>query len=126
LPLKTPAPLYICTSIKQYNHLTFGGTPLSNRKEHHLQPTTKCSSEPPMPPLADHEQKESAEEEPTRKSDDGLEDDVSKGIVEPKPHRHPSRRPIPGFHPRPYGMGDEQDDATEGENSADRHSHHQH
>jgi hypothetical protein len=30
LPLKTPAPLYICTSIKQYNHLTFGGTPLSN------------------------------------------------------------------------------------------------
>jgi hypothetical protein len=30
LSLKTPAPLYICTSIKQYNHLTFGGTPLSN------------------------------------------------------------------------------------------------
>jgi hypothetical protein len=30
LPLKTPAPIYICTSIKQYNHLTFGGTPLSN------------------------------------------------------------------------------------------------
>jgi hypothetical protein len=30
LPLKTPAPLYICTSIKQYNHLTFGGTSLSN------------------------------------------------------------------------------------------------
>jgi hypothetical protein len=30
LPLKTPAPLYICTSIKQYNHLTFDGTPLSN------------------------------------------------------------------------------------------------
>jgi hypothetical protein len=30
LPLKTPAPLYICISIKQYNHLTFGGTPLSN------------------------------------------------------------------------------------------------
>jgi hypothetical protein len=28
--LKTSAPLYICTSIKQYNHLTFGGTPLSN------------------------------------------------------------------------------------------------
>jgi hypothetical protein len=30
LPLKTPPPLYICTSIKQYNHLTFNGTPLSN------------------------------------------------------------------------------------------------
>jgi hypothetical protein len=30
LPLKTPAPLYICTSIKQYNHLTFSSTPLSN------------------------------------------------------------------------------------------------
>jgi hypothetical protein len=30
LPLKTPTPLYICTSIKQYNHLTFGDTPLSN------------------------------------------------------------------------------------------------
>jgi hypothetical protein len=30
LPLKTPAPLYICTSIKQYNHLTFGDTSLSN------------------------------------------------------------------------------------------------
>jgi hypothetical protein len=30
LPLKTPAPLNICISIKQYNHLTFGGTPLSN------------------------------------------------------------------------------------------------
>jgi hypothetical protein len=30
LPLKTSAPLYICTSIKQYNHLTFSGTPLSN------------------------------------------------------------------------------------------------
>jgi hypothetical protein len=30
LPLKTPAPLYIYTSIKQYNHLTFDGTPLSN------------------------------------------------------------------------------------------------
>jgi hypothetical protein len=30
LLLKTPAPLYICTFIKQYNHLTFGGTPLSN------------------------------------------------------------------------------------------------
>jgi hypothetical protein len=30
LPLKTPAPLYICISIKQYNHITFSGTPLSN------------------------------------------------------------------------------------------------
>jgi hypothetical protein len=30
LSLKTPAPLYICISIKQYNHLTFDGTPLSN------------------------------------------------------------------------------------------------
>jgi hypothetical protein len=30
LPLKTPALLYICTSIKQYNHLTSSGTPLSN------------------------------------------------------------------------------------------------
>jgi hypothetical protein len=30
LPLKTPAPIYICTSIKQYNHLIFGDTPLSN------------------------------------------------------------------------------------------------
>jgi hypothetical protein len=30
LSLKTHVPLYICTSIKQYNHLTFGGTPLSN------------------------------------------------------------------------------------------------
>jgi hypothetical protein len=24
--------LYICTSIKQYNHLTFDGTPLSNKR----------------------------------------------------------------------------------------------
>jgi hypothetical protein len=32
LPLKTPAPIYIYiyTFIKQYNHLTFDGTPLSN------------------------------------------------------------------------------------------------
>jgi hypothetical protein len=30
LSFKTPAPLYICTSIKQYNHLTFSGTPFSN------------------------------------------------------------------------------------------------
>jgi hypothetical protein len=30
LPLKTTAPLYIYTSIKQYNHLTFNGTPLSS------------------------------------------------------------------------------------------------
>jgi hypothetical protein len=30
LPLKTPAPLYICTFIKQYNNLTFSDTPLSN------------------------------------------------------------------------------------------------
>jgi hypothetical protein len=30
LSLKTPAPLYIYTSIKQYNHLIFDGTPLSN------------------------------------------------------------------------------------------------
>jgi hypothetical protein len=30
LPLKTPAPIYICSSIKQYNHLTFSVTPLSN------------------------------------------------------------------------------------------------
>jgi hypothetical protein len=29
-PLKTPASLYICTFIKQYNHLIFDGTPLSN------------------------------------------------------------------------------------------------
>jgi hypothetical protein len=36
LPLKTPAPLYICTSIKQYNHLTFDGTPLSNFRRHDL------------------------------------------------------------------------------------------
>jgi hypothetical protein len=34
LPVKTPAPLYICTSIKQYNHLTFNGTPLSNKRVH--------------------------------------------------------------------------------------------
>jgi hypothetical protein len=37
LPLKTPAPLYICTSIKQYNHLTFGGTHLSNSKRYQLR-----------------------------------------------------------------------------------------
>jgi hypothetical protein len=48
-PLKTPAPLYICTSIKQYNHLTFGGTPLSNKQEHphqqqgHLDARATCA-----------------------------------------------------------------------------------
>jgi hypothetical protein len=30
LSIKTSAPIYICTSIKQYNHLTFIDTPLSN------------------------------------------------------------------------------------------------
>jgi hypothetical protein len=30
LPLKTPTPPYIRTSIKQYNYLTFSSTPLSN------------------------------------------------------------------------------------------------
>jgi hypothetical protein len=32
-------------------------------KGYHLQPMTKCNSAPPMPPLVDQEQKESAKEE---------------------------------------------------------------
>jgi hypothetical protein len=48
LPLKTPTPLYICISIKQYNHLTFGGTPLSN--SHHQWHHLAQSVQSPLPP----------------------------------------------------------------------------
>jgi hypothetical protein len=64
--------------------------------------------------------------EPTRTCDNGLEDDVSKEIAEPKPRRCPSRRPRSGFHPRPLGVGEEPDDAPKGENDAYMRSCHQH
>jgi hypothetical protein len=58
--------------------------------------------------------KRAQKRKPIRKSNDGLEDDVSKEITGYEPRCRLSRRPRPDFHPKPHGVGEEQGDAPKG------------